>query len=142
MRAVSRPGARRPQRVGLAVRTALTRWVATLRDAGGFVGENPVRTLVPRMAASDLLRVGDVAVIALADAHVDPSPWPLPMRFPHTPLEAFEPYRARYPSAFSQHGQPADTPSTFTCYVLRARGQTVLVDTGIGPFGTPISGMV
>jgi glyoxylase-like metal-dependent hydrolase (beta-lactamase superfamily II) len=91
---------------------------------------------------SDVLRVGNVEVVALADAHVDPSPWPLPMRFPHTPLDAFEPYRARYPRAFSQHGQPADTPGTFTCYVLRTQRQTVLVDTGIGPQGTPIAGMV
>ncbi|MBV9168791.1 MAG: MBL fold metallo-hydrolase [Chloroflexi bacterium] len=89
---------------------------------------------------NDTLRLGNVEILALPDAHVDPSPWPLSMRFPHTPLESFEPYRSRYPDAFSAHGGPDDTPGTFTCYVVRSQGQLVLVDTGIGPAGTPMSG--
>jgi glyoxylase-like metal-dependent hydrolase (beta-lactamase superfamily II) len=90
--------------------------------------------------SSEMLRVGNVEILGLPDAHVDPSPWPLSMRFPRTPLQAFEPYRSRYPDAFSARGSPDDTPANFTCYVLRSQGQMVLVDTGIGPSGTPMSG--
>jgi glyoxylase-like metal-dependent hydrolase (beta-lactamase superfamily II) len=88
---------------------------------------------------SDTLRVGNVEILGLPDAHVDPSPWPLSMRFPHTPLDAFEPFRARYPETFSARGGPDDTQATFTCYLVRSQAQLVLVDTGIGPSGTPMA---
>src|SRR5436305_314383 len=86
------------------------------------------------------IRVGAVEVLGVSDAEVDPSPWPFSFRHPGIPLEALEPYRERYPRAFSQAGGPDDSPTNFTCYVLRSRGQTVLVDTGIGPASAPIAG--
>jgi glyoxylase-like metal-dependent hydrolase (beta-lactamase superfamily II) len=92
------------------------------------------------MPEKDRIRVGEVEVLGLADAHVDPSPWPWSFRYPDTPLEALEPYRQRYPDAFSRVGSEDDAPANFTCYVLRSRGQTVLVDTGIGPEGAPMAG--
>ena len=91
------------------------------------------------MLRSGRVRVGEVEVLGLADAHVDPTPWPLSFMYPGTPLEAFEPYRQRYPEAFSRAESPDATRTNFTCYVLRSRGQTILVDTGIGPAGAPIA---
>jgi glyoxylase-like metal-dependent hydrolase (beta-lactamase superfamily II) len=92
------------------------------------------------MPDGDRIRVGEVEVLGLADAAVDPSPWPFSFRFPDMPPETLEPYRQRYPDAFSHAGSPDDAPANFTCYVLRSRGQTVLVDTGIGPASAPMAG--
>jgi glyoxylase-like metal-dependent hydrolase (beta-lactamase superfamily II) len=78
------------------------------------------------------IRIGDVEVFGLAEAHVDPAPWPLSFLYPGTPLEAIEPYRQRFPEAFSRGESPDASSANFTCYLLRSRGQTVLVDAGIG----------
>jgi glyoxylase-like metal-dependent hydrolase (beta-lactamase superfamily II) len=94
------------------------------------------------MAGKDRIRIGEVEVLGLADAHVDPTPWPLSFMYPGTPLEAFEPYRQRYPEAFSRAESPDATRTNFTCYVLRSRGRTILVDAGIGPPDAPIASAV
>jgi glyoxylase-like metal-dependent hydrolase (beta-lactamase superfamily II) len=88
----------------------------------------------------DQIRIGNVDILGLPDASLDPSPWPFTMRFPDTPLDALAPFRARYPGAFSTVGTAADSPTNFTCYVLRSAGRTVLVDTGIGPSSAPLAG--
>ena len=51
--------------------------------------------------------------------------------YPGVPAEAWEPYRRLYPDLFagSQWRLPV------SCYVVRAGGTTILVDTGVGPPG-------
>ncbi len=51
--------------------------------------------------------------------------------FPEVPTEAWEPYRALYPELFA--GDSWRMPCK--CYLVRAGGVTVLVDTGVGPPG-------
>ncbi|MEA2194555.1 MAG: hypothetical protein QOG42_989 [Solirubrobacteraceae bacterium] len=81
------------------------------------------------------MRVGDVDVLALLDATLE-YPWPLGELFPQVPAEAWEPYRVRYPDAF---GAGDAWRSCYHCYLLRAGGQTILVDTGMGPAHTPLA---
>lgn len=56
---------------------------------------------------------------------------PLEELFPAAPLEAWEPYRALYPELFA--GDSWRLP--VYCFLVRAGGQTVLIDTGAGPPG-------
>ena len=51
--------------------------------------------------------------------------------FPEVPADAWAPYRERYPELFA--GDSWRLPCA--CFVLRAGGRTVLVDTGVGPPG-------
>lgn len=51
--------------------------------------------------------------------------------FPHVPAEAWEPYRTLYPELFA--GESWRVPCK--CYLVRAGGVNVLVDTGVGPPG-------
>jgi len=48
--------------------------------------------------------------------------------FPTVPAEAWEPYRREYPSLFG----PGNVPHV-GCYLIRSRGRTILVDTGVRP---------
>jgi glyoxylase-like metal-dependent hydrolase (beta-lactamase superfamily II) len=81
------------------------------------------------------LTVGAVEVLCLSDATVD-YPWPLDELFPGVPLEAWEPFRARYPAAF---GSPTVWRSCYRCFLLRSGSTTVLLDTGMGPEGSPLA---
>ena len=81
------------------------------------------------------LTVGAVEVLCLSDATVD-YPWPLDERFPGVPLEAWEPFRARDPAAF---GSPTVWRSCYRCFLLRSGSTTVLLDTGMGPEGSPLA---
>jgi glyoxylase-like metal-dependent hydrolase (beta-lactamase superfamily II) len=76
--------------------------------------------------ASDRVSVGNVEIVALLDT---PMEFPWSVFFPTIPADDFNPYRDLYPGAF--------TDSMFQtnahCYALRSSGQTVLVDTGVGP---------
>jgi glyoxylase-like metal-dependent hydrolase (beta-lactamase superfamily II) len=81
------------------------------------------------------LTVGAVEVLCLSDATVD-YPWPLDELFPGVPLEAWEPFRARYPAAF---GSPTVWRSCCRCFLLRFGSTTVLLDTGMGPEGSPLA---
>ncbi len=70
--------------------------------------------------------VGRVEIVSLLDADFG---LPLANVFPDVAAAAWEPYRRLYPAAFKEG-------SFFThaqVYVLRAGGQTVIVDAGIGP---------
>jgi glyoxylase-like metal-dependent hydrolase (beta-lactamase superfamily II) len=78
---------------------------------------------------------GAVRVLALRDAVVD-YPWPLAELFPGVPDEAWEPFRERFPAAF---GGPRVWRSSYRCYLVRSEGRTVLVDTGMGGAGSPLS---
>jgi glyoxylase-like metal-dependent hydrolase (beta-lactamase superfamily II) len=51
--------------------------------------------------------------------------------YPDVPAEAWEPYRALHPELFDENRWRLPC----TCYLLRASGVAVLVDTGIGPPG-------
>jgi glyoxylase-like metal-dependent hydrolase (beta-lactamase superfamily II) len=81
------------------------------------------------------LVVGDVQISALTDATVD-YPWPLAELFPGVPEEAWEPFRERYPAAF---GGRDVWRSWFRCFLVRSQGMTVLLDTGMGPKGSPLA---
>jgi glyoxylase-like metal-dependent hydrolase (beta-lactamase superfamily II) len=81
--------------------------------------------------------VGDVEVVCLSGATVD-YPWPLAELFPGVPDEAWEPFRARYPTAF---GAPTVWRSWYRCFLVRSARDTLLFDTGMGPAGSPMAGV-
>jgi glyoxylase-like metal-dependent hydrolase (beta-lactamase superfamily II) len=85
--------------------------------------------------SGDWKAFGDVRVLVLRDAVVD-YPWPLAELFPDVVDEAWEPFRERFPAAF---GGPRVWRSSYRCYLVRSQGQAVLVDTGMGPAGSPLS---
>jgi glyoxylase-like metal-dependent hydrolase (beta-lactamase superfamily II) len=78
---------------------------------------------------------GAVRVLALRDAVVD-YPWPLAELFPGVADDAWEQFRERFPTAF---GGPHVWRSSYRCYLVRSEDRTVLVDTGMGPAGSPLS---
>ena len=73
--------------------------------------------------------VGSVEVIPVEDARG--SPGTFAEFYSDVPAEAWEPYRALYPELFA--GERWRLPCR--SYVLRSRGRTILVDTGVGPPG-------
>lgn len=81
------------------------------------------------------ITVGDVEIIGISDAIVD-FPMTLDRLFASVPPEAWDPYRQRYPGVFGA------TPTTwrldFGSYILRSRGRTILIDTGVGPASAPM----
>jgi glyoxylase-like metal-dependent hydrolase (beta-lactamase superfamily II) len=81
------------------------------------------------------IQVGDVRITALCDA-VANFPRPLRRAFAAVPPERWAPYRSRYPDAFD-----ASDPDRWRlhdhCYLVQERDRTTLVDTGVGPAGTP-----
>ena len=79
--------------------------------------------------------VGTVEVLCLSDATVD-YPWLLPELFPGVPDEAWEPFRSRYPAAF---GGRQVWRSAYRCFLLRTPAATLLLDTGMGPAGSPLA---
>jgi glyoxylase-like metal-dependent hydrolase (beta-lactamase superfamily II) len=75
------------------------------------------------------VRLGGVDVTPIVDAVGVLGPYA--ELYPDVAAEAWEPYRERYPELFA--GDDWRIPCT--CYLLRSAGQTVLVDTGVGPPG-------
>ena len=73
------------------------------------------------------LTVGGVEIVALSDMNL-PFPMPLTQLFPTAPAEAWAPYKERYPDAFQQDHMLIE----IGCYLLRADGRTILIDTGYG----------
>jgi glyoxylase-like metal-dependent hydrolase (beta-lactamase superfamily II) len=81
--------------------------------------------------ADSRITVGDVEVSHLYDLVAD-FPLTLDQLYPTVPVEAWEPYRREYPSLFG----PGNAWRYHAgCYLLRSRGRTLLVDTGVGPSG-------
>lgn len=78
---------------------------------------------------SDSLTIGNVEIRSLTDAE---GKFPVTMDhlFPGVPLEAWEPYRQRYPESFAT---PTNWHVHYGSTLVHSSGQTVLVDTGIGP---------
>src|SRR5581483_10020453 len=70
--------------------------------------------------------VGDVQIISLLDV----GNWTLAGFFPTVPAELWEEYRAIYPDALLEHNSIA---TSATCYAVRSRSQTILLDAGLGP---------
>jgi glyoxylase-like metal-dependent hydrolase (beta-lactamase superfamily II) len=79
--------------------------------------------------AEGTLRVGNVEIIELTDAHVR-FPMPLRQLFPGVSEESWATYQERYPDAF--YG-PDTWHGHFGGQLVRSSGQTILVDTGFGP---------
>jgi glyoxylase-like metal-dependent hydrolase (beta-lactamase superfamily II) len=75
------------------------------------------------------VRVGSVELDAIVDAWGELGE--LAELYPDVPESAWEPYRALYPELFAE----ARWRLPSTCYLIRASGVAVLVDTGIGPPG-------
>jgi hypothetical protein len=73
------------------------------------------------------VRVGSVELDAIVDAWGELGE--LAELYPDVPESAWEPYRALYPELFADSRWRL--PST--CYLIRAGGVAVLVDTGTGP---------
>ena len=82
------------------------------------------------------LTVGNVEIVALTDGE-GPFPFKLSQVFPTAKAAQWEPFRKRYPQLFVD----ADTwHNHYGCYLVRSRGRTILVDTGIGPGPVEILG--
>ena len=82
------------------------------------------------------LSVGNVEIVALIDGE-GPFPFKLSQVFPTVQAAQWEPFRRRYPGLFVD----ADTwHNHYGCYLVRSRGRSILVDTGIGPGPVEILG--
>jgi hypothetical protein len=81
----------------------------------------------------ETVTVGAVQVMALCDV-VGDFPVALDLAFPEVAGRAWEPYRRRYPAAFSgtDRWRPRDW-----CFLVRGRNRVVLVDTGVGGGAAP-----
>jgi glyoxylase-like metal-dependent hydrolase (beta-lactamase superfamily II) len=75
------------------------------------------------------MRVGELEILCLVDAWGELGA--LAERFPEVTAEAWEPFRARYPSLFDGGTWRLPTAG----FLVRGGGATVLVDTGTGPPG-------
>ena len=73
------------------------------------------------------LKVGGVEIVALSDMNL-PFPMPLTQLFPDAPAEAWAPYKESYPDAFDGDHMLIE----IGCYLIRAGGRTILIDTGYG----------
>jgi glyoxylase-like metal-dependent hydrolase (beta-lactamase superfamily II) len=75
------------------------------------------------------VKIGALELDALVDAWGELGE--LSALYPDVPAEAWEPYRTLYPELFAE----SRWRLPHTCYLVRAEGRTVLVDTGVGPAG-------
>jgi len=83
------------------------------------------------------IQVGSVEVVPLVDATVD-YPWKLAELFPDAPTEAWGEFRRHFPEVFAA---PDVWRSRYTCYLIRSAQRTILIDTGMGPETTALSGV-
>ncbi len=83
--------------------------------------------------SGERVSVGNVEILLLTDA-AGPFPLPVSQLFPGVTSEQWEPYRRRYPGAFAG---PDTAHIHFGGCLVRSRGRTLLVDTGIGPEPDP-----
>ena len=74
------------------------------------------------------MKVGNAEIIALSDMSF-PFPMPLNELWPKVSLDAWRPYRDRYPDTFGDNRMLIE----IGCYLIRSQGQTILIDTGYGP---------
>ena len=81
------------------------------------------------------LAIGDVEIVALRDLLTD-APGTLAEWFPGVPDDRWPGVNDGYPDTVAGSG---GWRYHVRCYLVRAPGALILVDTGIGPAGTPIS---
>ncbi|MFE6872567.1 MBL fold metallo-hydrolase [Kitasatospora sp. NPDC057692] len=123
------PGRRRVLRGALALAGAVA-----LRSAAGAT---PALAATPTGSAVAVRRFGRYEVLALLDAH-GPFPGTRQAAFPDATAADWERARRLDPAAF---GTGDTWEPDFRCYAVRRPGGGVtLVDTGIGPVGSPASG--
>ena len=77
--------------------------------------------------ADGRIRVGNVEVLLCSDGTLEA---PLDVYFPAVSAEEMAPYFSRYPETMSAQGNLTGPVGFF---ILRSQGQSILVDTGIGP---------
>ena len=75
------------------------------------------------------ITVGNVEILSLSDTEGE-FPMPLDQLFPNVPPDEWKTQRERHPRAFAAENR---WHTHYGCYLVRSRGQTLLVDTGIGP---------
>src|SRR5260370_8013823 len=80
------------------------------------------------------LIIGDVEILRIVDAIVD-YPFPLDEFYPEVPVEAWGPWREQYPTTFATEKTHR---LVYTCYLLRAAGQTIPLHTGLTPASPPL----
>jgi glyoxylase-like metal-dependent hydrolase (beta-lactamase superfamily II) len=73
------------------------------------------------------MTVGNVEIVALTDMNLV-FPMPLQELWEQVPLDAWEPYRAKYPETFAGDYMRIE----IGCYLVRSQGRTILIDTGYG----------
>ncbi|MFE2107212.1 MBL fold metallo-hydrolase [Kitasatospora sp. NPDC059463] len=123
------PGRRRVLRGALALAGAMA--------LPPLAAPSPAVAAPPTGSAVAVRRFGRYEVLALLDAH-GPFPGTRQAAFPDATAADWERARRLDPAAFG----PGDTwEPDFRCYaVRRPGGRVTLVDTGIGPVGSPASG--
>ncbi|MBM3947898.1 MAG: hypothetical protein FJ312_01400 [SAR202 cluster bacterium] len=71
---------------------------------------------------ADRTRIGNVELMSLCDSFLE---FPADRLFPNVPAAAWEPYKEFLAPGHTVRMQVA-------CFVIRSKGETILVDTGIG----------
>lgn len=89
----------------------------------------------PPIAVDRCHQIGDIRVTALIDAVID-LPFDLEDFYPDTPIEAWAPWRRRYPQTF---WRPNRHRVNYTAYLIEDEGLNVLIDAGMGPETSPMS---
>ena len=74
------------------------------------------------------MKVGDAEIIALSDMNCA-FPTAMEELWPNVPVEDWLQYKERYPDTFEGDSMRLE----IGCYLVRSRGQTILIDTGYGP---------
>jgi glyoxylase-like metal-dependent hydrolase (beta-lactamase superfamily II) len=97
-----------------------------------------MKAITTAASASPTIAVGDVNVTALLDVDV-PFSVPVEEVFPGHGADAWASHRERYPEAFGPEGA---WRYVVTCYLVRAGGRCVLVDTGCGPSSLAFPGFI
>ena len=74
------------------------------------------------------MRVGNVEIVALSDMNCT-YPTAMEELWPGISHEAWSQYKERYPDTFDGERMRLE----IGCYLVRSKGQTILIDTGYGP---------
>ena len=76
--------------------------------------------------AGPRITAGNTEIISLTDLEMQ---FPWPAFFPNVPMDEPEKYRELYPESWGEFGFKTDAG----CYAIRSEGETIVVDTGLGP---------
>ena len=78
------------------------------------------------------ISVGNVEITAVHDGDGD---LPISMVFPEVDPELWLLYQQKYPECFNGNNNE-NIALPFECYVIRSKGHSILVDTGVGSMAT------